>query len=302
MYKKIDKKIKNIIYKIINIFFLFYLIITINNYKIINRNINIIKNLNLNYNKKFIIISRKYSTDGLLAYYYMNIGCIHDYIFNRQIPIIDLSSHPNIFNGFNTKTTKNPWEEFFNQPFNYTLNNVKKNAKNIKYVECYLGKIGSPSSLVFYNKTSREYWHNIAKRYVPIKSEIIKEANYKFNLLFNNSINILGILIRGTDYIAKMPHGHAIQPSPKMVFKDIKKMDNKNKYDWFFITTEDDLIREKFIIKFGKKLKYIKSKTKINYDYKKKKLLAFNNNIKGNFEFMRTYLINISYISFFCFL
>ena len=80
-----------------------------------------------------------------------------------------------------------------------------------------------------------------------------------------------------------------------MVCKDINAL--KYKYDWIFITTEDDIIREKFIKKYGKKLKYIKHKTNINYDYKKKPFLGFNKNIKGNFSFMRIYLINIIILS-----
>lgn len=40
-----------------------------------------------------------------------------------------------------------------------------------------------------------------------------------------------------------------------MVFKDIKIEDNQNKYDWFFLTTDYDIIREKHIHKYGKKLK-----------------------------------------------
>lgn len=71
----------------------------------------------------------------------------------------------------------------------------------------------------------------------------------------------------------------------------------RNKYDWIFITTEDDIIREKFINKYGKKLKYIKYKTNINYDYRKKPLLGFNKNIIGNLSFMRIYLINIIILS-----
>lgn len=248
--------------------------------------------------KKFVIFIRKvkYCTGGLLAYYFANVGCVNDYILKGYIPIIDLISHPNIFNGFNTSITKNPWEYFFQQPFNYDLNNVKKKAKNIKYVQCYHGKNG-PGYHVYYNNSRREYWHNIANKFIPIKTEIIKEANYKFKSLFYNSGNILGVLVRGTDYIAKKPSGHSIQPTPKMIFEDIKKMDQKNKYNWIFLTTEDDLIREKFIHKYGKRLKYIKSRININYDYKKKELLAFNKNIKGNLEYMKIYLINIIILS-----
>ena len=248
------------------------------------------KIIKIGFNKKFVIfiIKNNYNTAGLLAYYYGYLGCVRNYILNGYIPIIDLISHPNILNGFNTSITKNPWEVFFNQPFNYTLYNVKKNAKNIKYIEC-LGVRDGPKFNILDDKIIRKYWHNVAKKYIPIKKEIIKEANNQFKNLFHNSINILGILIRGTDYIAIKPHNHAIQPTPEMVFKDIKIEDNKNKYDWFFLTTEDDIIREKFI--------HIKSKTNINYNYKKKELLAFNNKIRGNLEYMKIYLINIIILS-----
>lgn len=251
----------------------------------------------INYNKKFVLMRKDLPTGGLLAYYYLNLGCVNDYIINGYIPIIDLISLPNIFNGFNTNITKNPWEVFFNQPFNYKLNDVKKKAKNVEYVQCYQGKKSPDFKIYYSNDKRREYWHNIAKKYIPIKSEIIKEANYKFKLLFKNSNNVLGVLIRGTDYIAKKPHHHPKQPSPKIVIEDIKKMDKENKYNWFFLTTEDDFIREKFIHEFGKKLKYIKSRININYDYKKKDFLGFNKNIMGNLEYMKIYLINIIILS-----
>ena len=274
------------LHKVISIIFLLILIIIVN------------KSQKLDFKKIFVIFIRKvkFSTGGLLAYYYVNVGCVHDYILKRYIPIIDLISHPNIFNGFNTSVTKNPWEVFFNQPFNYTLDIVNKKGEIIKYAECYGSKKG-PNFQLLKNNTIREYWHKIASKYIPIKSEIIKEANSKFKLLFSDSINVLGVLMRGTDYIAKKPFGHAIQPTPEMVFEDIKKMDKKFKYKWIFLTTEDDLIREKFIKEFKKKLKYIKSKTNINYDYKRKELLAFNKNIKGNLEYMKTYLVNIIILS-----
>ena len=225
--------------------------------------------------------------------YYMR--CVNEILPYGYIPIIDLTSFPNILNNFQTDFKINPWEKFFTQPFNYKLKDVLNYAKNIKYYTCKHNgyKKNEPVYSILSNDIIRLYYHNIAKKYIPIKKEIIKEANKKFRLLFKNSNNILGILMRGTDYIGRKRH--AIAPSPELVFKDINKM--KNKYDWIFITTEDDIIREKFIKKFGKKLKYIKYKTNINYDYNKKPLLSFNKNIKGNFSFMKVYLINIIILS-----
>lgn len=81
-----------------------------------------------------------------------------------------------------------------------------------------------------------------------------------------------------------------------MVIKDIKKINMENNYDWFFISTEDDLIREKFIKEFGYKLKYLIYK-KINYNYGKKQYLGYDENIKGNIKFIKIYLINMIILS-----
>ena len=201
------------------------------------------------------------------------------------------------YNGYNSSKNSNPWEEFFYQPFGYTLEIVKKKALNYKYIDCLHGEKGPDYYHPYYNVAIRKYWNNFASQYIPIKDEIIQKANKFYKLLFKNSHNILGILIRGTDYIAKKPFGHAIQPTPEMVIKDIYIENKKNHYKWYFIATEDDLIRSIFIKEFGKKLKYIKSSININYDYNKKELLAFNPIIQGNLKYMKYYLINIIILS-----
>ena len=65
------------------------------------------------------------------------LGCIVSFIKEGYIPIVDLISFPNIFNKFYINSlNKNPWELYFNQPYGYTLEGVKKNSKNIKYFNC----------------------------------------------------------------------------------------------------------------------------------------------------------------------
>ena len=108
--------------------------------------------------------------------------------------------------------------------------------------------------------------------YLPIKKEMLFEAKIFFKKLFKDSNNILGILIRETDYTSLKPKCHPIHPKPSMVIKDIKRNNLKNNYDWFFISTEDDSIRDKFIKEFGKKLKFLIFK-KINYDSINKQFL-----------------------------
>lgn len=259
-------------------------------------NYNKINQINLDYtNNKFAIITFRCQTCGLFAFYKHYLGCIVSYIIDGYIPIIDLISFKNIFNGLNSNLLiKNPWELFFDQPFGYTLENVKKKAKIIKYFKCKNNPI---SYEIFKKKNLLNFWHNIAIKYLPIKNEFILLANKIKKKLFKNSNNILGILARGTDYISLRPLGHPKPPHFKMMFKDIKKMNKKNKYDWLFITTEDDIILSKFINEFRYKLKYIKKNIHIKYNYLKKRHLCYNNNIKGNLKYIKNYLINIIILS-----
>jgi hypothetical protein len=212
------------------------------------------------------------------------------------IPIIDLQTYKNTINGFEVNLLKgNPWEYYFNQPFDFKYNIVKKKAKNIKYFECYSGII--PNSKIFLNKKVMNYWHNIALRFMPIKKELIKESNNIINRIFNKSRNTLGVLLRGTDYIARKPKGHPIPPKTEDVIKDIKILDNKYKYDWIFLATEDNIIRQYFLRAVGTKVKCLISKNNITYDYSKKELLAFNINFKKNIDYNKIYLLNIIILS-----
>ena len=205
-----------------------------------------------------------------------------------------MQSSKNIFNEFNVIISNiNPWEFFFDQSYGQRLENVKRKAKRIKYFECK-SKF-RPRVSIFYNKILQSFWHNLSKFYMPIKINILTEARAIFKRLFNDSHNILGILMRGTDYITHKPKGHYIPPTPSMVIKDIKMMNLKNNYDWFFISTEDDMIRDRFIKEFGFKIKYLVLE-KIKYNYKNKNFLAYNSNVKG-LKYSKIYLINMIILS-----
>ena len=266
-----------------------------------NKKYNLVDQIKLDYeNNIFLIITRDDCIAcGLFSYFQICLGCINFYINQGFIPIIELKSFPNIFNSFNkTNVIDNPWEKFFNQPYGYRLDDVIKKAKHIKYIKC--GRLGHsyPNTLNLYlNKVLIDFWHNIAKKYVQIKEEIIIEANIIIKNLFNDSKNILGVLMRGTDFLALKPKNHCKPPTSEMAINDIKKMNETYNYDFIFLATEDELIKDKFIKVFKNKLKYIYIKNKIEYDYKKKKFIALCKNIKGNIENMKIYLFNIIILS-----
>ena len=173
---------------------------------------------------------------------------------------------------------------------------IKKKAKNIKYFECK-SNLKRPNERIFLNKKSMNYWHIIANQYIPIKNEFIIKSNKIIKKLFKGSRNVLGVLLRGTDYVARKPRNHSIPPKTEDAIKDVKLFDKKNKYDWIFLTTEDSNIRQKFIDAVGNKVKCFLNKRKILYNYETKKLLAYHIDSKRNLEYNKIYLLNIIIIS-----
>ena len=246
--------------------------------------------------KKFAIIIRNCSSCGLFSVFMGSLGCIHKYIIEGYIPIIDIKSFPNVINGFNISKS-NYWEKFFEQPFGYTLEEVLKNGKRIKTIICDDCVPRLYHTNLPFSEVQKIFWHDFAEKYLPIKKELIDLSNKIINKLFKYSNNILGVLTRGTDYLSLKPTLHPIPPNLSDLIRDVKEMDNRYSYDYIFFSTEDDQIREQFSKIYEKKIKQIKPIEKTNYNYTKKNFLGYNNNIRGNVEYNRIYLLNIIILS-----
>ena len=182
---------------------------------------------------KFIIIRINDCKECGFFYYYINyLGCFLSIIISSKIPLIDLSSFPNVFNEFNP-SDYNPWEYFFDHPFHLTLKIIKEKVKNITIKEC--SENTYPIFKDIYSKKYTQNWyHDIIKKYIPIKKEIKKEVNNIMEKLFKGSTNVLGVLARGTDVITLKPKGFPIPPTIETLIEDANKFNNKNKYDFIF--------------------------------------------------------------------
>jgi len=128
-------------YELIKIVFITYYIIF--NYKNILKYEYINSKIKLNVNSKFMIIQKRvnYSPRGLMSYYYHNFGSGIDYLTKGYIPVIDMASHPNIFNQFKITNDSNPCEEYFYQPFKLKLNEILNNNNNVECIDCDIGNI-----------------------------------------------------------------------------------------------------------------------------------------------------------------
>ena len=247
-------------------------------------------------NKKFAIIRRKKCPAcGLFSYYIVHLGCIINYLKHGYIPIIETASFRNVLSGLEVPYY-NPWEKFFNQPCGYTLKEVVK-MENVEIFDCICFSDMPDEKTVYNNSIMWEYHHQIQEKYMSIKNEIYLKAKKYWKDFFGDSKNILGILLRGTDYTSRKPRGHSKPPSLKKAINDTIKMDNEYKYDFIFLATEDNKIRKKFIKHFGERLKYLLPEKEVHYNYKRKNFLTFNGNLFGNMNFLEAYLLSIIILS-----
>jgi len=253
-------------------------------------------------NTQFKIIYKKNcSTCGFFTYYINFLGCIITSISSQRTPIIDVRSYPNIFNKYisddnSLKNGSNYWENIFYHPHNYTLKEIEEKAQKLEYEECQNNNMAPNQKEIYYNKYTIEFYHNFSKQYLPIKKEILKEAYIMKLKLFRKKNNILGVLARGTDATTSKSGDVPIPPTAEVMIEDVKKLDDENNYDYIFLVTEDEVIRNKFIKKFGDKLKYLEPENKIEYNYKVNETLSSNKNVQG-FKYQKYYLINIIILS-----
>ena len=255
------------------------------------------KNLNYDFNSSIFNIINKDNCSGcgFFSYYTCFLGCFITSITSQKIPIIDLASYPNVFNEFNPNGS-NPWEYFFEQPFQLSLKEVNEKAQ-IKKNECDKEHNLIPNyKNIFYNQYSILFYHTVVTRYIPIKNEIMNEVYSIMKKLFKGSENVLGVLARGTDYVTLKSAGTPIPPTAEQMIEDVNKFDKENNYDYIFLATEDNEIKNKFKNEFEKKLKYIEFEKQVEYNYSQKEYFSSNKNAQG-LEFQKIYLFNVIILS-----
>ena len=152
--KSIEGIFKLCIFFIIAIFYIFITIkIKDNNQDTFNDIIKLSHHQKMkDFQYKYFSILRRLEcpTCGLFSFFIVNLGCIKKCLSIGNIPIVDLQSFPNVYNKGNLSNT-NPWEFFFDQPFNYSLDEVLKYAKHIQYFEC-TSKTDRPNEIYIYIK------------------------------------------------------------------------------------------------------------------------------------------------------
>lgn len=190
-------------------------------------------------NNNFIRIIPPICKGGGLCYILMLIfNQLLEAIYNDLIPIIDLTH----FDNFYLHTTEtidkiNSWEYYFRQPTDIIP------LGNIADISIF------DSNSYLHNDYSVNDRQKLFKKYIRFNDDIIKSVNSFFNKYINQ--RILGVRIRGTDYVNTMAAHHCIQPSIDQVIADISIYLKKYRIDKIYVSTDESKYFKTLKDKFG---------------------------------------------------
>lgn len=197
----------------------------------------------------FYVIRPTSEAEGLLSLFFTVIRNIEYAERNNMIPVVDFLNFKTQYNRKElVNGSANAWEYYFKPVSKYSLDEVY-NSKNV-----YMFGWGRPQLKdgTFQNDYSEELnkkRHRFINKYTGVsKSVQDKVSSYK-NLFEGN--NVLGVFLRGTDYLKLKPAGHPIQPNTRDVIDKTHEFIDKYDINKIFIVTEDQYLYNMFRDEFG---------------------------------------------------
>ena len=249
----------------------------------------------------YYIIRNIFSNAGLFCCYNFFAGRIKYALSKGYIPVIDMQNYPNPYLPAERIGKENAWEYYFYQPLRIGLEIAYKGAnillsdgQPLPYPQRPHGEVSGS-----YDNNSKflTEWRMMVKLgLLKIKSNIEEEINKIYKELFTPNDRVLGVYLRGTDYVAFKPKGHYITPPLEYAMSHVLLKFNELKCNKVFLVTEDKNILESFKQVFGDKC-LTTNKTYVNYDGRR--TIGYYHASRENDHYLRgkEYLIDIKILS-----
>lgn len=201
---------------------------------------------NKNANKTFYIIRRTPPGAGLFSNFLVVL--MHLYYAEQYgyEPIIDWKYYSNFYKEKNIiNNTVNSWEYYFNQPIETPLEEVYKsknvilssaNVNSIIESEFLIKDLNQPDFLEDDNQIKK--FNDISKK-IGLVEPIKEETDKILDDLFKSKNNILGIVLRGTDYLNNnLSRGHPTPFNAENSLEIVEYYLNKWKMENVYLSTE----------------------------------------------------------------
>ena len=200
----------------------------------------------------YYIIRREVSHVGIFSNFIVFAGHIRYALSQGWIPVIDMQNYPNAILEPEKLGKENAWEYFFEQPLRIGLEEAY-NGENIILGKEYRG-FAPYSKNSFYDDKNIELaeWRMLVKLgLLKVKPAIMKEIMATRAKLFASTDRVLGVYLRGTDYVAKKLNRHPVPPPVEFARDVILEKVRDWKCNKIFLSTEDRTIVQFFKDIFG---------------------------------------------------
>lgn len=201
----------------------------------------------------YYIIRRRSTTVGLFSNFGLFAGHIRYALSKGWLPVIDMQNYPNALLEPEKLGKENAWEYFFEQPLRIGLEQAYNGENIILSKELLMFPDSAKKPYLFDDKNIElAEWRMLVKLgLLKIKPAIMEELLETRAKLFAPTDRVLGVYLRGTDYVAKKPRLHPIPPPVEYARDVILEKVRAWKCNKIFLSTEDKTIIQFFKATFG---------------------------------------------------
>ena len=246
-----------------------------------------------NPDKTFYVVRRAGSKVGLFSLVLTSLGYIEYAVDHGYIPVIDMSNEDNTYMQQDRKG--NVWEYYFEQPCGYTLDDIRHSSHVIIGNGIIDGHVPFPGENIAYNEEELKKWRTVADRYLIVRPEIRQEADELWKRLAGRE-RVLGVLLRGTDYVNSRPKNHPVQPTIEQAINKIDEVLAKQEFSKIYLATEDAGIYQELCNRYGEKIVSMDVKRYITDKTENINEISVNKST-NKYQMGKDYLINILLLS-----
>ncbi len=201
----------------------------------------------------YYIIRRKSEISGLFYRFIQIAGHINYALNNGWLPVVDMQNYPNAYLSPEKLGKENAWEYYFEQPLRIGV----EEAYNGENVILSTGEEFWPCpnwGMAFFENRDNTLteWRMLLKLgLLKIKPKRLKELEDVRQKLFSPKDRVLGVLLRGTDYVVRRLRNHPIPPPVEFAASTVFAKLKEWKCNKIFLATEDKAIVKIFQKVFG---------------------------------------------------
>ncbi len=211
------------------------------------------------YQGCYCLIRRSGNEVGLFSHFLTNLGNIALAINYGLIPVIDMKNCVNTWTSLAPEKDINPWEYFFRQPCSLGLDDIMVSDTVIIQDDVPDSHKRPSDSMEFLtNDKAIRFWQDIVDKYIHLS---VRAENYfreQYDKLLKGK-KAIGVLCRGTDYVAMGPVGHPVQPKIEDIIDKVREIMKFSDCDYIFLATEDKLVYKQFREAFSDRLLILES-------------------------------------------